>query len=118
MYAIAHKNIWWGYLSTNPYAIPILEQNLDNVIWFWLSRNPNAILIIEKNLDKIDWDYLSGNPNAIHLLFKYDYSKMKSSINEELVEPSFQRYVNGATPVNPVIYILPELVIHEESLTT
>ena len=38
------------------------------ISWYWLSRNPNAIDLIEQNLDKIDWDGLSRNPNAIHIL--------------------------------------------------
>jgi hypothetical protein len=36
--------------------------------WNWLSRNPNAIHLLEQNIDKINWFWLSENPNAIHLL--------------------------------------------------
>ena len=44
------------YLSLNPNAIDLLEQNLDKVDWNYLSRNPNAIPILERNLDKVDWN--------------------------------------------------------------
>ena len=32
-----------------------MEQNLDKVCWSWLSANPNAISLLENNLDKVDW---------------------------------------------------------------
>ena len=38
----------------------------NNIKWDYLSLNPNAIWIIEQNLDKVDWYFLSENPNAIH----------------------------------------------------
>jgi hypothetical protein len=60
----------WVWLSENPNAIHILEQNLDKVNWIMLSKNPNAIHILEKNLDKVNWIMLSKNPNAIHILEK------------------------------------------------
>jgi hypothetical protein len=34
----------------------------------FLSENPNAIQLLEQNPDKINWEYLSNNPNAIHYL--------------------------------------------------
>ena len=34
----------------------------------FLSMNPNAIHILENNLDKVDWRFLSDNPNAIHII--------------------------------------------------
>ena len=42
----------------------------NKISWQWLSGNPNAIHLLEQNEDKINWDRLSGNPNAIHLLEK------------------------------------------------
>jgi hypothetical protein len=42
----------------------------DKCNWKWLSSNPNAIHLLEQNPNKIDWGCLSGNPNAIHLLEK------------------------------------------------
>ena len=79
----------WALLSWNLNAIPILQQNLDKVNWVLLSTNPNAIHLLEQNIDKIDWVQLSANLNAIHLLFKYDFNKMKESckeFNKELIE--------------------------------
>ncbi len=60
----------WIFLSSNKYAIPILEKNLDKIDWYVLSHNPNAIPLLEKNPDKINWYNLSLNPNAISLLEK------------------------------------------------
>ncbi len=60
----------WSWLSANPEAIHLLEQNLDKIDWSRLSLNPKAIHILEKNLDKIDWVMLSVNPEAIHLISK------------------------------------------------
>ena len=57
-----------NYLSHNPNAIHLLEQNPNKIDWSWLSKNPNAIHLLEQNPDKIDWCNLSQNPNAIHLL--------------------------------------------------
>ena len=45
--------------------IPISEDELE---WYYLSSNPNALHLLEQNPDKINWNYLSRNPNAIHLL--------------------------------------------------
>jgi hypothetical protein len=81
----------WYYLSCNPKAIPILENNLDKVNWRSLSWNPNAIPILEQNLDNVDWDMLSSNPN----IFTYDYKAMKNKmykdggIVEELMKNRF-----------------------------
>ena len=100
----------WDWLSRNPNAIPILEQNLDKIDWYYLSANPNAIYLLEQNPDKIYWTRLSANPNAIHLLeqnpdkihwlwlslnpfiFEYDYKAMKERMNiiaEELIANRF-----------------------------
>jgi len=57
--------IKWSYLSFNPNAILLLEQNLDKINWCNLSYNPNAIHLLEQNVDKVKWRLLSRNPNAI-----------------------------------------------------
>ena len=46
------KKIDWDYLSSNPKAIFLLEQNPDKINWMRLSSNPNAIHLLEKNYDK------------------------------------------------------------------
>ena len=63
-------HLQWYFLSGNPNAIPILEQNQDKLNWNSFSGNPNAIPILEQNQDKINWYWLSRNPNAIHLLVR------------------------------------------------
>ena len=65
---IDKDNISWNFLSQNPNAIYLLEQNKDKINWHNLSENPNAIHLLEQNKDKINWENLSSNPNAIHLL--------------------------------------------------
>ena len=82
----------WYLLSSNPNAISILERNLDEVYWERLSCNPNAIPILKNNLDKVDWDNLSRNPNALSLLFETDYLAMKNQMQpfaEELTKYVF-----------------------------
>ena len=87
---IPFNKLNWSYLSRNPNAIHLLENNLDKVNWKFLSKNPNAIPILEKNLDKVDWFYLSHNPN----IFTYDYKAMKDrmfrgGIKEDLMKDRF-----------------------------
>ena len=49
------KNLNWIYLSENPSAIQLLEENPDKINWENLSGNPNAIHLLEQNLDKINY---------------------------------------------------------------
>jgi hypothetical protein len=42
--------------------------NINKLDWCWLSLNPNAIELLQENKNKINWDVLSLNPNAIELL--------------------------------------------------
>ena len=104
------NKIDWEFLSRNPNAIHLLEQNLNKIDWCWLSVNRNAIHLLERNLDKIDWGRLPFNPNAIHLLeknldkidwdrlsqnpsiFEYDYKSMTNRCDiykEELIVNRF-----------------------------
>ncbi len=61
-------NLIWYWLSSNPNAIYLLEQNKHKINWNMLSSNPNAIHLLETHQDKIDWFYLSQNTNALTLL--------------------------------------------------
>ena len=76
---ILDNNVNWFYLSENPNAINILEQNLNKVKWLYLAKNPNAIHILEQNLDKVNWFWLSENPNAISLLAPLNTEKMREN---------------------------------------
>ena len=54
---------------TNIYNYGLLKWiDINKICWDFLSENPNAIYLLEQNLGKIDWFYLSKNPNSIHLL--------------------------------------------------
>ena len=53
----------YGILFSNPKAIELIEKILKNtpkkVKWFWLSQNPAAIHLLEENHDLINWRMLS-----------------------------------------------------------
>ena len=67
---------------------------LDKIEWYWLSRNPNAIHLLEQNLDKIDWKALSFNPG----IFEYDYEAMKKTRdpikNELMIERFHPKHIH------------------------
>ena len=58
----------WKNLSSNKYAIKLLEKNIDKINWDSISLNSKACHIIEKNLDKINWRNLSSNSGALYIL--------------------------------------------------
>jgi hypothetical protein len=72
-----HSSYFWNDLCENPFAICIIEQNLDKLSgfsWQLLAKNQNAVHIINNNLHKLEeigWRYLSENPNAIPILEKH-----------------------------------------------
>jgi len=69
----------WDYLSLNPNAIHLLEQNMDKIDWVVLSENPNAIHLLEHNKDKINFAYLSKNPS----IFELEKNQLKIDIEEQ-----------------------------------
>jgi hypothetical protein len=64
------KRYDWTTLSSNPYAIQLLEKNFEKINWFFFSSNPNAIHIIEKNLKHVDMEQLARNPNIYLIIDK------------------------------------------------
>ena len=51
-------------LCSNPHAVSLLENNLNNLndeAWERLSQNPNAIEILKNNYNKIDWKSFCQN---------------------------------------------------------
>ena len=73
------KDIDWAVLSSNPYAIDLLEAIIkeggadatnNRVDWYLFSGNKEAIPILSKPEYRkhIDWGVLSSNPSAIDLL--------------------------------------------------
>ena len=70
---------YWHWLSQNPNAIHLLEQNLDNVEWNCLSGNPNAIHLLEQNLDKVNWTWhYCSVPDGSQQIFSSHYAKFYS----------------------------------------
>jgi len=72
-------DIDWAQLSSNPFAIDLLETIIkaggadptnNRVDWYLLCKNPAAIHILSepKHSELIDWEVLSSNPSAIALL--------------------------------------------------
>ena len=72
-------NIDWAQLSSNPFAIDLLETIIkaggsdptnNRVDWYLLCKNPAAIHILSdpKHLKLIEWPSLSSNPSAVALL--------------------------------------------------
>ncbi len=68
----------WIKLSSNPFAIELLERRSDKIIWdkgcwydmgeYTISTFPSFIDLIKKNLDKVNWRKLCRNPLAIKIL--------------------------------------------------
>jgi hypothetical protein len=77
--------------------------------WNWLSKNPAAMHILENNQDKINYGALSLNPG----IYTYDYDKMKKmkkklhkEIIQELYKPArIYKYLNLALNVNVEEYL-------------
>ena len=95
------NKIYWNRISENPNAIHILKANLNKINWNFLSFNPNAIQILEDNPKKIDWEYLSSNPNAIHILkanpdkISWNYLSMNSNVKTiDLINNNFDKITN------------------------
>jgi hypothetical protein len=60
--------IHWPMLSLNPDAIHLLAQHPDKIHWYSLSKNPNALPILEQHMDKVVWETIAFNPNVIRIL--------------------------------------------------
>jgi hypothetical protein len=52
---------------------------MDKIRWWYLSSNPNAIHLLEQNLEKIDWWCLSRNPNILEI----DTEQLKLDITDQ-----------------------------------
>jgi hypothetical protein len=99
----------WSLLSSKPYAIHILEKNIDKIHWYELSFNKNAgnivfdnieeiddnlwkslcnilpVEMFERNMDKIPdvcWEFLSMRKDTFHLVMKLKYDEMYENMNE------------------------------------
>jgi hypothetical protein len=73
---VKEASYFWNYLSENPFAISLIENNMDKLnenSWNILAGNYNAIHIIENNLFRLNsqgWRNLSENHKAISILEK------------------------------------------------
>jgi hypothetical protein len=54
-----NEKLFWGFLSSNPKAIRLLEKNQGKIYWDWLSYNPS---IFKKT---INYKFLTARMNII-----------------------------------------------------
>lgn len=62
--------------------------NINKIRWDFLSQNPQAIRLLEQNLDKINWCDLIKNPS----IFEIDYQDLQQRIEvfkEELIQKCY-----------------------------
>ena len=62
----------WYNLSSNPYAIHLIEKHLipkypKMIDWYKLSKNPKALHILKNNPDEINYKGLSENPSIFEI---------------------------------------------------
>ena len=71
---------------------------LDKLNWDYLSRNPAAIHLLEQNPDKIVWSCLSANPAIFTYNYKY-IAEHRWTINKEIIQnrfhPKNMKYFSG-----------------------
>jgi hypothetical protein len=71
----------WYNLSSNPYAIHLIEKHLipkypKMIDWYNLSKNPKALHILKNNPDEINYKGLSENPS----IFEIDTKQLNKDI--------------------------------------
>ena len=86
---IDKEKLYWYYLSANPNAIYLLEQNKNKINWVCLTTNPDARHLLEQNKDKIKWNNLSLNPN----IFEIDKQQTKIYITQNAKK--IEKIMNG-----------------------
>lgn len=87
----------WEFLSLNPAAISILENNPENIRWYLLSENPEAIHLLEANKDKINWSRLTKNPAARHLLEQYPEKVYPENLKHNYYTSYYKYYYDNYT---------------------
>ena len=121
----------WNFLSENPKAIKLLEQNKPKINWSSLSKNPKAIeLLRDKRIEenglsstvlgqlnqyqKIDWGNLSSNPKAIELLREKIEEEERLSPNELAILQYHQKIDWKLLSANPgAIKLLEEALTND-----
>lgn len=82
--------------------ISFLKFNFDEDIFIKsLSSNPYAISLIEKNLNKICFNKLSSNSNAIHIILKNEINWHSLSLNLNAIDLIDEQITNGLTHTEP-----------------
>jgi hypothetical protein len=110
-YNILTNKIRWLFLSNNPNAIKLLEENKNKIVWQGLSNNLKAIKLLEANQDKIDWNILSGNHEAMNLL-EANQDKINWEVLSRnpkamsLLEANQDKIVWEELSINPGIFVL------------
>ena len=76
----------------------LLEQNQDKIYWKYLSKNPNALHLLDQN--KINWSSLSANESIFELEKKMFYlqialhpSKIQKYLKDGIEMDNLDNYI-------------------------
>jgi hypothetical protein len=75
------------FIASNPAAINIIQNNLNNIDWNMLSRNYAAIHILEANPDKINFDeFIEHMCGDVWYHYYYYLTHIKYQHNEYILK--------------------------------
>jgi len=83
----------WKFISSNPNAAHLLEDNLSKLCWDKLSLNPKAMHMMIRYPKKINWKVVSWNtnPDIISLLYSEHYYSINWESDLDDVNISLKR---------------------------
>ena len=58
----------------------LIRENMDEIDWFYLSSNPSAISMLEQNRNRIDKYGLAQNPNIFKLEINMEIFRILFSV--------------------------------------
>lgn len=72
------------YLSANPNAVEILEENPSKINWCVLSLNPKSMVILNHNIEKVNWVHVNKNPDILNTINDDIYKMVQSVFNTNI----------------------------------
>ncbi|RLN37121.1 hypothetical protein BBJ28_00012272 [Nothophytophthora sp. Chile5] len=103
------RDLFWGTLSGDPRAIPLLEKNQGHIDWESLSMNPGAVhMLMEKMTDpRVNWTWLLRNEGFLAYDYEFirrDHQDLHRDLVEYLYAPErLQKWLEGN--VDPLNYL-------------
>ncbi|RLN43689.1 hypothetical protein BBJ28_00024383 [Nothophytophthora sp. Chile5] len=103
------RDLFWGTLSGDPHAIPLLEKNRSHIDWESLSLNPGAVhMLMEKLTDpRVNWTCLLRNEGFLvydYELIRRDHQDLHRDLVEYLYAPErLQKWLE--VNVDPLNYL-------------